>query len=828
MPKINCIFCWKEYNLDLQMQWKRAKCNACKEVFEINFDVLENTWNKDFKYDKEEDVNIKPNKNSFIFLWNPIFIFLLILSIIVSFFSIIVWVIFYILSVLLFLFIRIIYKKEEYTITDRKIIYNFWTIFSDNSVEINLDKITQISCVLWFIQYSIFKTWTLIIKTAWSTTSKIKLKNINNAFELFEIIQTRMRKNWFHLEKDKLVQLAKPHWLWVFWEIAWQLLMGFFFIFVFIWNLIAELEDKDKVSLSNFSFDYASYVIYFLLFILIFIVFLLIINYLDLKRREYKVFTDTIYYTEWFLTKNISVLPMESVADTENVQSFWSKVFWLHDVVVSSEWSENRVYFKNMIDWETLMKNIKYLKDHIIMRESDSTVKDKNIDCLIWFKDKIEIPLDYNKEFKWEFKMSMLKSLIITLPFIFIPPAFFVLLVWQIIRVSFTSYNIEESSIEQKFEFLTNKHNIFSIEKITWIKIKESILDRILWTFSVTFWSIWSNLPITFSNIKKEDWLEKLIMSKVWIKLEEDAIDVPINFNLLNYLKSIIWLSIFIFILFLLIFIISLFVPEFWISWFFFFLIPFVIFFSILYIYFLFFYDKSRYIQKIHTHFLESISGIFFITKSYVLFRNIKWVKSTKYPLTDVWRLYINVAWEQVVKSNNKQTLSILSNSVSIHFVDKLFDFHDKLDFIFNDNLLDKTVVQKSSQDVWNSIIWLIIFYIVLLILFILISNNSLFLLIFILTIIFTFFIWFIIWFVKVISYEIQRNRVQKISWVIYVKKETILYKKFNFIEKNQWLINKIFKNGLVKIYTLWSGKVDMKIVNTKDYFKIYNLLKKD
>jgi hypothetical protein len=39
------------------------------------------------------------------------------------------------------------------------------------------------------------------------------LKNVNAPLEIYEIIQEKMRKNGFHLKKDKLVQTAKPHWL---------------------------------------------------------------------------------------------------------------------------------------------------------------------------------------------------------------------------------------------------------------------------------------------------------------------------------------------------------------------------------------------------------------------------------------------------------------------------------------------------------------------------------------------------------------------------------------------------------------------------------------
>jgi hypothetical protein len=47
------------------------------------------------------------------------------------------------------------------------------------------------------------------------------------------------------------------------------------------------------------------------------------------------------------------------------------------------------------------------------------------------------------------------------------PPAFIIALIGQIIRAMFTTFIVEESSIEKKFEFLSKKHNSFSVEKIT-------------------------------------------------------------------------------------------------------------------------------------------------------------------------------------------------------------------------------------------------------------------------------------------------------------------------------------------------------------------------
>jgi membrane protein YdbS with pleckstrin-like domain len=92
---------------------------------------------------------------------------------------------------------------------------------------------------------------------------------------------------------------------------------------------------------------------------------------LDLSRRKYEVFTDSIYYSEGFLTKNYSFIPMENISDTENEQSFLSKVLGLHDFVISSQGANNKVLFKNMLGGQKMMESIKYLKDKTIMRTKD-------------------------------------------------------------------------------------------------------------------------------------------------------------------------------------------------------------------------------------------------------------------------------------------------------------------------------------------------------------------------------------------------------------------------------------------------------------------------
>ena len=54
------------------------------------------------------------------------------------------------------------------------------------------------------------------------------------------------------------------------------------------------------------------------------------------------------------------------------------------------------------------------------------------------------------------------------------------------------------------------------------------------------------------------------------------------------------------------------------------------------------------------------------------------------------------------------------------------------------------------------------------------------------------------------------------------------MYDRINFVEKNQWLLWKIFGNWIVQIYTVWSWNVDMVLEDSKDFRKLYDNLKKD
>jgi len=824
MINTTCPHCWEKYSLSDDLIWKKAKCKVCKNEFIIK-EVWEEKIEERKTVEKSPDLRLKPNKISFILFSNPLIIILPIIAIFLTFISIYISIVLFWLTLFLVYWELVKYRKEEYILTDRKIIYHSWNLISDNVAEINLDKITEVKASIPFLQKILFKTWNIFIQTAWAWTSVVKLSNINNTMEVYEEFRKRMQKNWFHLKKDKLVQAEKPHIIWIIWEIFSKSFWIIIFAFYFLFSVFEGLSEIDN-PLWDSSF-WIWMTIFFFIFWLIFIWYI-IITYLDLRKRRYEIFTDSIWYHEWFLNEHYAFIPMEVVADVENTQSFFSKIFGLHDIVISSAWSSNKVVFKNMVNWETMIKNIRYLKDHIVMNKKDVIEgEEKTVNSLIWFKDKIEEPLDFDKEFEAHFKMDIRKTIIETLPTLIFPPLFLIILIWRLIQLFFTDYNIRKTTIEKKFELFSTKFTSFSIEKITWVQIKQSIVDRFLWTCTIKFWSIGSSFPLVFDNIKKPKGLEEKILAKVWIKKEEKNWDIKIDFSLSNFLKANflkILPIILIFILVFLFWLVSFLIIDnpllakrlldniknvfiYMLSWLIIFiLIPWIW----IFIYQKFFFSPKRYLREIYKNYIKTQNWIFFITKKYVLFRHIKWVKTTKYPITNTWKLYLNVAWETIV-ANEKELekhwsswVFKLSNSVEIQYVQNVFEVHDYFDSILNWKEINKEKIIETKQDLINTILPMII--LILPIIFVPIT----------------------IWIIKVKSWTLEKSRVLYKSWIIYKKRHSILYNRFNFIDLKRWFLNKIFKNGSVNIYTLWSSWVDMVIRDTKDYNKIYELLKID
>jgi hypothetical protein len=112
------------------------------------------------------------------------------------------------------------YQKERYIIGKTKITREFGTIFSDNSTEVLFKRVAILEAKRPWLLGIFFKTGHVMIKAAGSSSAKFRLVHIKNVLDMHALLQDRLRDNGFHLEKKKLIQSERPHFLGIFGELG--------------------------------------------------------------------------------------------------------------------------------------------------------------------------------------------------------------------------------------------------------------------------------------------------------------------------------------------------------------------------------------------------------------------------------------------------------------------------------------------------------------------------------------------------------------------------------------------------------------------------------
>lgn len=682
------------------------------------------------------------------------------------------------------------YKKEYYSFEGNKIIRHYGTIFSDNSLELQLHRTAIISLVRPFLLDIFFATGHVVVSAAGSGNASFVLQHMKHPKEIYADIESRLQTAGFHMERSKMIQEARPHWLGIFWEVGQKILVTFFILAYAFWSIAVETIENTDFIWMWFLMHIAIWGI--ILFILVGYV---LLSYLDLRNRRYTIYEDAVEFYEWFLTKRYGLIPMENVSDVENTQSFFSKIFWLHDIKVSCVGSGNDVVFKNMTYGETMIAHLKHLKDAIIPRQRSKDVS-VSTQSLVSYVDKIEEIFTYDQAFTASYKMSLKRSLLPCLIFLIPPitPFGIVILIGQFIRVKFTDYEVAGSSIEKRFHFLTNKHASYSIEKIMGIVFRRNLLDLFFGTCSVKFLSLGSSENLTFSNVIYSEQFEQRLQEKVGVYSSVKREKIPIRFSFMNYMKAnILW------------------------SWILVLSLP-------IYMYKVFFYSQKYYKNSGFDGGIVSQRGIFIRTKSYALARNIKGVISLKYPWTQVGRLQFNVAGEKIVQTQQASagvSTLLLSNMISIPYVHTVQDAQIYFDRKFFWPDFNTELVRSTKQSLKNAMFPLIcvlgIFSIWSYIFGIGIGLAV--------TIVSLLILWWTLWMIRVRFFHLEKSRVVFGSGIIYKRRQSILYTKFNFIELNRGFLNKMFQNGSIGIYTLGSSQREMTLRDMDSYSEYYELL---
>ncbi len=791
------------------------------------------------------EYKLKPNKSAYVnyrFFKISIGLFLLfaviysIASLVLKEYLLYIVAVFVLIELLNYYSLNVQYRKENYIFLKDKIIRNSGGIFSDNETELIIKNITHVTMRLPYIENKLLKTGNVRVESAGSGVSEIFLKSIDNPSKMYEYVEKIMQYNGFKLSKSKSIQKERPSSIGVFFEVFRNLVTTLAILVWFFFD--AELSIIGFV-LENSLFLYLSGFLALLAFGF------LTFRFLDLKRRVYSIYSDTITYQEGFLSKNYSFIPVENLSDSIITQTLIDKIFGLYDVKIGCQGSKQEVLFKNMVNGKEMESNIDKLISETkslvgtgkqqtarVAETNKSTSNQAVSKPQITYKSKtLPRDTDFTAEYKMDTKRTMV-PLFIALPICLILfPLMFVwiiVLIQMAIKINSTKYFVKQKSIEEKYNFISSKNKEFTNDKIMSVIFKENFIDKWFNTCSIHFWSIGSSEDIKFVNIKKSEGMHKSILAKSGISAQEVIYKRDSNFKVVDFFKANLFLTLISAIIILGSSYFALTINP---------LIAIIPAAMVVLCIFIIIYKITYYKRSNFTFFKDYVyftRGIFFKDFYYVLYDNIKDITTVRYPFSWQGSVRFNIAGELIVQEGKSQML--ISNHFKINYIAGIDNKDELIDLVFykrpdskqlsemerNISSYSPETIRISKPDLANSLVgWLLIGGILGLIIY---QFAQEILLPFILLLIIL--LGLVTWSVKAKSFSIQNYRIVANSGILYKKQTSIIFSKIDHINFSQGVFNKVFNNGNITVNTTGSSSAELIIQDIPDYKEFYEALK--
>jgi membrane protein YdbS with pleckstrin-like domain len=642
----------------------------------------------------------------------------------------------YLFLVLWSLFVRLVrYQKESYTFSPTKVIETLGGIFSSAQTELIVKNFTHITLRLPWFEYTFFKTGSVLIESAGSSGTEITVQSIKEPEKIYEHVKALMRQNGFRLSYDNLVQQEKPSMIGVVLEIITRVFGTLTGSFIFFGSILAGFMSEVPMDLSASWF----YIVIIIIaaFISINLVIWSIVHIFDATRRKYLLYADQIEHRDGFFNREIAFIPIENLSDSQTTQTLVQKILGLYNIVLSCQGTGPEITFKSIPNGGLFDQNIdsliesKQVHSRTVANSSNESVPKVVGSSLLAEKEIAQVRPAIENEFTTEIRPVIFKTIFVCvllfIPAIFFLPiapfVFFIMLI-GIINMFVTKYKVNKTSFESQVNFLSTRNVKFACDKVTGVILKQDIVDRILGTCSVKFWSVGTFQDLTFANIKKDDKLIYAILQKIGIDTKTEYFDNSPKFDIATYFKKNIFtlvpLSVFLLIAFVLGLVISLSNESNDVTWMIaLFSVLFVV--VILCIYLpsaLFEYIKATNSKLMfYENFVHFKKGWLATEKYFSKYFDVKDIVTHHYLASDKGSLQFNVAGEHIVYTNqgssqvnygnpnmSTQTMGansqgmIVSNSFKADYIQNLSLQDELVDYILDHNPnLEKIMYVKDN-----------------------------------------------------------------------------------------------------------------------------------
>lgn len=347
------------------------------------------------------------------------------------------------------------------------------------------------------MRYKFFGVGDVIVQTA-GNSKPVVMRVIREPKAVYDGLRERMKENGYDLSQRQLLHEEQPAIIGILGE-SLSLLVGAIFFGMFALPMFVEAREEINSPAFEFAILVAVVIAAFLLIAVI------IVRFLDMRRRTYRVYNDVVVYEEGFLTRENSFIPYENIADANTKCSFLDRILNLYDVQISCQGSGSEIKFRRLRHGVALSEAIDQIV--VLAREkqktaSRSTAANKAPPASRERPRRAEpeaVPLEETRVA--ELRMDAARALVPLLLLLPLFPIWVLAMIQTGIRLASTRYSVRHGSLRHSYRFLTVHDREFAYDKITGVVIKQNLWDRIFGTMTLRFWSIGSGQALEFAHV---------------------------------------------------------------------------------------------------------------------------------------------------------------------------------------------------------------------------------------------------------------------------------------------------------------------------------------
>lgn len=711
------------------------------------------------------------------------------------------------------------FRKERYEIHGTRVICHRGGLVSDQTTELEIRNITHVKLKLPWLRFKFFGVGHVIIESAGNAVPVV-LHVIREPEAVYAGLRERMKGNGYDLTQCELFHEEKPAIIGILGECLGLVAGAFFTGMVIIAPILAAREKANSTGLDMT-------LVGLLVLAALALVAFVIVRFLDFRRRTYRVYNDVVVYDEGFLTRENAFIPYENIADANTRSSLFDRIFGLFDVQVSCQGSGKEIRFRRLkngialsaaIDQLVVLARDKQKQKRDLKAAARSATDDAAPSSPIRPRRAEPDAVPAGQAMVAELRMHAGRTLVPMMILLPLVPVWIAAMIQSVIRLMSTQYSVRPGSVRHSYRFLTLHDREFAYDKITGLVIKQNLWDLMFGTMTLKFWSIGSGQPLEFAHIHASQLDLPALMRQAGIPSPSATPSEAVaTFGLMTWLRARLK-----FLPWLLLFAAGIVFTAVQIDpvLFYLLLLPLLLAIGSCV------YEKlfcSRQRLRFHDHHVEAEQGVIAKRRYFARYSNVKRTRLTRYPGGEEGDLEIFVAGEeefQHAAAKKKGQKGILR---PCSFTSRFLPAVRERGLLLDDILCGRVdpapdavaaeppeLLLEARRSVGNALVKLVLLSVLLLPAVVLLPLT----------------IPLRVVGVKRFRYRVEAARVV-MSWGILYRSETsILLDRVDSLQQSQGPLNKMFKNGNVRIMTAGSSKPDLVIADSPDYLALYEVIR--